>query len=113
MQVQLVVEEPDDDFQYLVDEVAELDIEHLERVSAGPVPEGARAGELAEVGMLAVTLADSPVLAALIEVAQDWLRRRRSGTIRLRIGDDELELGAASREMQQQAMEAFLSRHVE
>ncbi|GAA2625348.1 hypothetical protein SMC26_18835 [Actinomadura fulvescens] len=113
MHVQLIVDEPDEDFQYLVDEVSELDIENLENVSAGQAPEGARAGELAEAGMLAVTLAGSPVLGALVDVARDWLRRRRSGTIRMKIGNDVLELDAVPRDMQQQALEAFLSRHTE
>jgi hypothetical protein len=44
---------------------------------------------------------------------QDWLNRRRSGTIRIKIGDDEIELTASSDEMRQRALEEFLRRHGE
>jgi hypothetical protein len=51
-----------------------------------------------------------PVLAGCV---QDWLNRRRSGTIRMKIGDDEIELTAVSDEMRQRALEEFLRRHGE
>jgi hypothetical protein len=113
MQIVLVVDEPDEDFPYLIEELAQLDIDRLEQVPAGVTPEGARAGELTEIGTLAVALASTPALRALIGVLQDWLGRRRSGTIRMKIGDDEIELSATSPPLQQQALEAFLARNTE
>ncbi len=49
-----------------------------------------------------------PVLIALI---RDWLNRRGSGIVRVKIGEDELDLPNASPELQQRVLDAFLSRH--
>ncbi|WP_434482080.1 hypothetical protein OG585_52300 (plasmid) [Streptomyces sp. NBC_01340] len=53
------------------------------------------------------------LLPVLVGLVQDWLNRQRSGTIRLKIGDDEIELTATSDEMRQRALEEFLRRHGE
>jgi hypothetical protein len=49
-----------------------------------------------------------PVLIALI---RDWLNRRGSGIVRLKIDEDEVEFNNASPELQQRVLNAFLSRH--
>lgn len=100
--------------QSLIDEVRQLDLEAIDRVHQGPPPPGSRSGGAVETGALLLGLGGSgallPVLAGLV---QDWLKRRRSGTVRMKIGDDEIELTAASDEAQRQALEAFLRRHGE
>jgi hypothetical protein len=110
VRVTLVVDEPDEDLLDLIDELEALDVDRVEPVSAGLAPKGTRAGEAVQLSALAVTLGPL-LLQGLIVLVQDWLQRRRSGTVRIRVGDDEIELSGASSIAQQQALDAFLSRH--
>ena len=117
--VRLVLDTGDDDpeyaeeqLQYLIDELRGLDLSSIERAPQTPPPEGTRSTGALELGALLIGLGGSgallPVLAGLV---QDWLNRRRSGTVRLKLGDDEIELTAASDEVQRRALDEFLRRH--
>ena len=116
--VELVLETGDDDdeyaedqLQYLLDELSQLDVASIERAHLPPPP-GTRGPGAWEVGALVIGLGGSgALLPVLVGCVQDWLNRRRSGTIRLKFGDDEIELTASSDEMRQRALEEFLRRH--
>jgi len=107
-------ERTEEELQYLLAELAQLDVAGIDRVSPSPAPAGTRGGSALELGALLIGLGGSgallPVLAGL---AQDWLNRRQSGTIRMKIGDDEIELTATSDELRRRALEEFLRRHGE
>ncbi|MGW3827759.1 effector-associated constant component EACC1 [Streptomyces sp. NPDC005071] len=120
--VELVLDAEDDDreyvedqLQYLLAELGHLDIASIERSpSLLPTPPGARSSGALELGALVIGLGSSgALLPTLVGLVQDWLNRRRSGTIRIKIGDDEIELTASSDEMRQRALEEFLRRHGE
>ncbi|MEV5491742.1 hypothetical protein AB0L47_27800 [Streptomyces bobili] len=102
----------EEQLQQLIAELSELDLDSLDRVTQGPPPPGSRSTEAVQLGALLLGLGGSgallPVLAALV---QDWLNRRRSGYVRLKIGEDEIELTGVSDEVQQRALEEFLRRH--
>lgn len=105
-------ERVEEDLQYLIAELNHLPLDQVERVPDGPAPPGTRATGAVELGALLVAVGGSgATLPMLIGLVQDWLARRRSGTIRLKIGSDELELTGASDAMRQRALEDFLSRH--
>lgn len=105
-------ERAEQEIRYLLTEVQELGVERVERAVLGPAPAGARADATFELGALAVALGGSgALLPALVALARDWIARRRSGTIRITIGDDTLELTATTDEMGRQALEEFLRRH--
>lgn len=117
--VQLVFDAEDNDpeyveqqLQYLIDELRGLDLASIDRAPQSPPPPGTRGTGALELGALVIGLGGSgallPVVAGLV---QDWLVRRRSGTVRLKLGDDEIELTSASGEVQQRALEEFLRRH--
>ncbi|MEG3632582.1 effector-associated constant component EACC1 [Micromonospora palythoicola] len=104
----------EEDLQYLIAELRNLHLDQIERVSEGPPPPGTRATGGVELGALLVAVGGSgATLPMLIGLVQDWLARRRSGTIRLKIGSDELELTGASDAMRQRALEDFLRRHTD
>ncbi|MCZ7423681.1 MULTISPECIES: hypothetical protein [unclassified Micromonospora] len=117
----LVLEGDDDDreyieqdLQYLIAELRNLHLDQIERVSEESPPPGTRAAGGVELGALLVAVGGSgATLPMLIGLVQDWLARRRSGTIRLKIGSDELELTGASDAMRQRALEDFLRRHAD
>ncbi|SHM89697.1 effector-associated constant component EACC1 [Actinacidiphila paucisporea] len=121
LRVRLVFDTGDDDaeygeeqLQYLMDELRGLDLSSIERVPQAPPPPGTRGTGALEMGALLIGLGGSgallPVLAGLVH---DWLGRGRSGTVRLKLGDDEIELTAASDAVQRRALDEFLRRHGE
>lgn len=120
--VELVLDPGDDDrayaedqLQYLLAELSQLDLASIDRASSSlPAPPGTRSSGAVETGALVIGLGGSgALLPVLVGLVQDWLNRRRSGTIRLKIGDDEIELTAISDEMRQRVLEEFLRRHGE
>ncbi|MEU1130229.1 hypothetical protein ABZ383_10235 [Streptomyces sp. NPDC005900] len=101
--------------QYLLAELSQLDLTSIDRVLLPvPPPPGTRSSGAVELGALVIGLGGSgALLPVLVGLVRDWLDRRRSGTIRIKIGDDEIELATASDEMRQRALEEFLRRHGE
>jgi hypothetical protein len=94
----------------LREELLELDVDDVQQPSVGPPPEGAKGVEGALLGTLVLT-AGREAVSAVVHLIAGWLSRGGARSIKLRIGDDLLELSDASKEQQQQAMEAFLARH--
>jgi hypothetical protein len=90
-------------------ELIGLDIEDVQRPSAGPPP-GARAAEAALLGTLLVTFGEEAI-RALGRVLGDWLSRGAKRTIKLQLDNDTIELTSVSDEDQQRLLEAFLARH--
>ncbi|MER5829864.1 hypothetical protein ABT116_03365 [Streptomyces sp. NPDC002130] len=102
----------EEQLQQLITELSELDLGSIDRVTEGPPPPGSRSTGAVQLGALILDLGGSgallPVLAAVV---QDWLKRRRSGSVRLKIGEDEIELTGVSDEVGQRGLEEFVRRH--
>ncbi len=119
IQVRLVLDTEDgdperseEDLQYLLDELAQIDVASVERESAGPAPPGTRGAGVDAASALLIALGGSgATLPVLVGLVRDWLTRRGSGAVRLKIGEDEVELTHASSAMQQRVLDEFLSRH--
>jgi hypothetical protein len=105
-------ERTEEELHYLLDELDQVGAASIEREQTGAAPPGTRGAGVNAAGALLIALGGSgatlPVLVALV---RDWLTRRGSGTVRLKIGSDEVELTNASSAMQQRALDEFLSRH--
>ncbi|WP_461036939.1 effector-associated constant component EACC1 [Streptomyces mayteni] len=106
-------EHVEEQLQYLLAELSQLELDSIDRApSPHPPPARTRGLEAAELGALVIGLGGGgALLPVLLGLVQDWLNRRRAGTIRIRIGDDEIELTASTDEMRQRALEEFLRRH--
>ncbi len=119
MQVRLLLDSQDgdrdraeDDLRYLREELAELGVAGIERESDAPAPKGVRGVGLDTAGVLLVALGSSgATLPMLVGLVRDWLLRRGSGTVRLKIGSDEIEVTRASGAVQERALNEFLRRH--
>lgn len=92
-------------------ELLELDVDAVEIPSAGEPPPGTRAAELAALGALAVTIAKSQLLPAVVAVIQSWLSRSRHRSIKLELGGDVLELTGLSSDEQRRLTDEWLRRH--
>jgi hypothetical protein len=100
------------DLHYLLDELDQAGAASIERAAAGPAPPGTRSAGVDAAGALLIALGGSgATLPVLVGLVRDWLARRGSGMVRLKIGSDEIELTNASSAMQQRALDDFLSRH--
>jgi hypothetical protein len=93
-------------------ELLDLDVEAVELPRAGEPPRGARAVELAELGALVVTVAQSQLLASVVAAVRSWLAGSRRRSIRLELGGDVLELAGVSSDEQRRLTDEWLRRHV-
>jgi uncharacterized protein YajQ (UPF0234 family) len=98
--------------QQLREELLELDVEAVDLVSAGEIPEKAKAGEPITWGVLLLTLAASGgVLTSLISLLQAWLTRHGQSRVTVKIGDDELTVTGKPTDQQQQVINTWLRRY--
>ncbi len=93
----------------LRDELREVDGASARLSRDAPAPTGAK-GDAVEWGTLLVGVVSSGALTALVTTASSWLGRQRGGSVRVRIGDDELELTGATSEEQRRLVDAWLAR---
>ena len=113
----------------LRDELLELDVEDVERLSGGRPPADTRALEAVLLGALVVT-ATQELVRPVVRAVADWLARRskrRSGqvladsaggsdlvadrSIQVEVDGDVIVITDPSAEDQQRLMEAFIARH--
>jgi hypothetical protein len=118
LQINLLVD--DDVSAYEMDELTAamrrelllLDVESVDRPSAGPAPEGAKGIELAALGELIVSLGQAtPVLSQVVAVIKAWASRSPKRTVKLTIDGDTLELGGLSEEDQGRVARDWMARH--
>jgi len=92
-------------------ELLDLDVEAVELVPAGEPPPGSRAVDLAALGALVVTVAQSQLLASVVAAVRSWLAGSRRRSIRLELGGDVLELTGVSSDQQRRLTDEWLRRH--
>jgi len=94
-------------------ELLELDVDSVEIPRSEDPPPGTRAVEVAALGALVVTIAQSPLLATVVDTVRSWLARSRQGSIKLELGGDVLELTGISSDEQRRLTDEWLRRHQE
>jgi hypothetical protein len=92
-------------------ELLELDVEAVELPRAGEAPPGTRAVELAALGALLVTVAQSGLLTPVVAAVRSWLAGSPQRSIKLELGGDVLELTALSSREQRRLTDEWLRRH--
>jgi hypothetical protein len=95
-------------------ELLQLDVESVDRVSAGPAPDGSRGVDLAALGELIVQVGKAaPVLGQVVAVIEAWASRSPKRTVKLTIGGDTLELDGLSERDQRLVIRNWMARHAE
>jgi hypothetical protein len=109
---------PDDDAEEVANatlrlrrELLDLDVEAVEMPPAGEPPPGTRAVELAALGALVVTVAESQLLGAVVAAVRSWLAGQPKRSIKLELDGDVLELTGLSAKDQQRLADEWLRRH--
>src|SRR6266536_1249997 len=92
-------------------ELLDLDVDAVELPPAGEPPPGSRAVDLAAIGALVVTVAQSPLLASVLAAVRSWLAGSQRRSIKLELGGDVLELTGVSSDQQRRLIDEWLRRH--
>jgi hypothetical protein len=92
-------------------ELLDLDVEAVELPRAGDPPPGTRAVELAALGALVVTFAQSPLLGPVVAAVRSWLAGSPQRSIKLELDGDALELTGLSSNEQRRQVDEWLRRH--
>ena len=91
-------------------ELLELDVEAVSVRPSGPAPSGTKGGDALAVGELIVQVSVA-VLPALLASVQAWVSRLGSQKIRIKVGDDEIELSGPMSSAERSALiKAFADR---
>jgi hypothetical protein len=99
------------DSDLLLTELRELDFDGVGRLAARPAPRGTRTGDVATIASIVAIVSSPAVLQTATEVVKSWLVRRTRGSVRIKVGDDEIEISAASTSEQHILIAEFLARH--
>jgi hypothetical protein len=77
----------------------------------GEPPPGARAVDVLAIGALVVAVTGGlKAVREVLDVIDGWRQRNRTATVRVRLGDNELELSAATEQTQAELVREFLAR---
>ena len=97
----------------LSNEISALDVLSVEPDHSGLAPAGTRGVDAATVGALVVSLTPAlDALGGLVSTIIHWLRGGDAKrTIRLKIGDDELELMGTDAKTQHRLVEEWIRAH--
>jgi hypothetical protein len=91
-------------------ELLDLGVEEARLARHGSAPAGTKAGETMTIGMLLLTLASSPLLAEVVHVVGEWVKRDGNRSATLRRGDEELTLKGLSSAEQRRVIDSFLAK---
>jgi hypothetical protein len=110
---QMSVGELDEAARSLRRELLELPVHDVVDVPAGAAPAGARVIDAAVIGAVLVLVNSSvALLASLVTAVRAWRRNTiPDSTIRLRFGDDEIELSGVSDDVQARLLDDWARRH--
>ncbi|MEU1547056.1 hypothetical protein [Nocardia sp. NPDC005745] len=98
------------DSNLLLAELRELDFDDIGRPTEGPAPARTRAGDVTAVASIVAIVSSPAVMQAATEVVKSWVTRREHGVVRMKSGDDEIEISVASTEEKRRLLAEFLAR---
>lgn len=118
VQVKLVVEagedsqERDEITTRLRRDLLQLNVDSVERLSEGEAPAGTRAVDIAAIGTLLVNIGQGvAALTPLVTAVRSWLAARGSGTVKMQIGADTIEVSGNLSDHQKTLVDAWIKAH--
>jgi hypothetical protein len=96
----------------LQQDLLELDVEHVDAPVTVKPPDDAKAGDGLALGTLVVTLTPA-MLTAVVAVTRSWFSRQAHRRVKLKIGNDVLEMSGMSQDDQHRIVDDWLRRHVD
>jgi hypothetical protein len=91
-------------------ELLDLEVEAVELPRASEAPPGTKAVELAALGALVVTVANSHLLGAVVTAVRSWLAGQQQRSIELQLDGDVLKLTGLSSKEQRRLTDEWLHR---
>jgi hypothetical protein len=96
----------------LRNELLQLDVDSVDRPTAGSAPEGTRAVDVAALGTLLIAAAPE-LITQVVRSISDWFTRSHSHSVKLTLDGDSIELSSVTRADQRLMLETFMARHTE
>jgi hypothetical protein len=90
-------------------QLLELDVDSVEIAPEGNTPANTKAAHAIAIGTLLVSVG-IPVIKRIFELLKTWIEHRPVRNIKVSIGDDSIELQAASRSDQKLLIDAFTTK---
>jgi hypothetical protein len=94
----------------LQEELLEANVNDVKTLASGEPPKGAKAGEALEFGTLLVSLSPA-ILQSVVGIVRSWLSRRGSRSVKMKIGEDTLEMSGLTSNEQSRLIEEWLERN--
>jgi hypothetical protein len=118
-QLQLAVIDPRLDEEHLEELTSSLrtilldaDVANVELLHRGEVPAGAKAGEVAVIGMLLITLAQSTeAFTTVVHAVRNWVAGDPSRSVKLQVDGDVIELTGVTSAEQRRLTDLFIERN--
>jgi Effector Associated Constant Component 1 len=104
-------EELDQQLRWLREELLELEVEAVNRVTGDTAPQGAKSPAADLTDTLIIAFSNSAVLAALVGVLRTWLSRGSGRKVKLQIGADRIEIEGLSTADQEKLIEQWIARN--
>jgi hypothetical protein len=97
----------------LREELLALDVVSVTQRSGGEAPAGTRGLDVAAVGALVVSISPAlKQLGGMVAAVTDWLKRTNSsGTVKVTIGSDQIELTGGSSKSEQELIKHWVETH--
>ena len=93
-------------------ELLDLDVDAVQQLAGGEVPQDSKGAGWAAAGGLVVRSAASPeVLTSLIRGIRSWLGRNRVRSVKLTLDGDALEVSGVSSAEQDRLIDLWVTRH--
>jgi Effector Associated Constant Component 1 len=93
-------------------ELRDLDASVVAVPSGAEAPTGAKGIDVAQLGAFLVTLSSGGVLAHLVAVLRDWVKRQNGDhTVSVTIDGDKISLSRATAQEQASLVQAYVRRH--
>lgn len=95
----------------LREELLELDVEAVDRLTSAFAPPGAKGPPAVEVALLVVTVSEAAVAAGLVGLLLSWTRRNRNCKVTIQLGEHKLTVDEASAEDTTVLVRSWIEMH--
>ncbi len=92
-------------------ELLRLNVDDVVRAADAHPPAGTKAGGTSLADVLIVSVSNSTVIVAMIQLLRGWINRGNGRRVKLKIGKNGIDVGSASPEEQARLIESWIDWH--
>lgn len=92
-------------------ELLELDVDAVVRATNAHAPSDTKADAASLADVLIVSVSNSTVIVAMIQLLRGWIKRGKGRRVTLKVGENSIDVGSASLEEQARLIESWIDSH--